>query len=52
MSNYNSKHTGKEVDDAIDMVAMLTDSMVDYVTKSQLENAIAQAITTTLNTEV
>lgn len=60
---YNSKYTGEEVEGAIDKVQILNVAAVDangeveepdieYVTKIELDNAIAQAITTTLNTEV
>ena len=61
--SYNSKYAGKEVEDAIDKVSVLNVSIVDsgdevddpeldYITKAELDNAIAQAITSTLNTEV
>lgn len=61
--SYNSKYTGKEVEDAIDKVSVLNVSIVDtndevddpaldYITKAELDSAIAQAITMTLNTEV
>jgi hypothetical protein len=61
--SYNSKYKGKDVEEAIDKVAKLNVAAVDlgeeveepeldYVTKTELDNAIAQAITTTLNTEV
>lgn len=61
--SYNSKFTGKEIEDAIDKVSILNINIVDtdeevdeptldYVTKSELDNAIEQAITTTLNTSV
>lgn len=61
--SYNSKYTGKEVEESLDKVKSLNISAVDadeevdeptldYVTKSELDNAIEQAITTTLNTSV
>lgn len=61
--SYNSKYNGAEVEEAIDKVAELNVAIVDageeveepeldYVTRTELENAIAQAITDTLNTAV
>lgn len=61
--SYNSKYTGQEVENAIDKVAELNVGIVDandsiddpeleYITKTELDNAIAQAITKTLNTSV
>lgn len=60
---YKGKYKGKEIDDAIDKVAELNMTIVetneeveepqlDYITKADLDSAIAQAITTTLNTAV
>ena len=61
--SYNSKYTGREVEEAIDKVEELNVAIVDvgegveepeldYVTRTELDNAIASAITTTLNTAV
>lgn len=61
--SYNSKYKGTEVEEALDKVAKLNvkaidlgeeveEPQLDYVTRTELDNAIAQAITTTLNTEV
>ena len=61
--SYNSKYTGREVEEAIDKVEELNVAIVDsgeeveepeldYVTREELDNAIAQAITDTLNTAV
>ena len=61
--SYNSKYTGREVEEVIDKVEELNVAIVDvgegveepeldYVTRTELENAIASAITTILNTAV
>ena len=61
--SYNSKYTGKEVEDSLDKVQNLNISAIDtneevdepildFVTKDELASAIEQAITTTLNKEV
>lgn len=51
--SYNSKYTGKQVDDLLDQVEYLSNiDLSEYVTKAELDLAISEAITTTLNTEV
>jgi hypothetical protein len=68
--SYNSKYTGKQVDDLLDQVEGLSNidlseyvtaedagEEIDgvespFVTKAELDLAISEAITTTLNTEV
>lgn len=68
--SYNSKYTGKQVDDLLDQVEGLSttdlseyvtaedigedidDVESPFVTKVELDLAISEAITTTLNTEV
>lgn len=61
--SYNSKYKGAELEEAIGKVAELNVTIVDlgeevegpeldYVTRAELDNAIVQAITKTLNTEV
>lgn len=61
--SYNSKYTGEEVESAIGKVKELAEGLSnvvekvgdiekDYVTQVNLNEAIQQAITTTLNTEV
>ena len=68
--SYNSKYTGKQVDDLLDQVEGLSnidlseyvtaedageeidDVESPFVTKAELDLAISEAITTTLNTEV
>lgn len=68
--SYNSKYTGKQVEDLFDQVEGLSnidlsefvtaedageeidDIGLPFVTKAELDLAISEAITTTLNTEV
>lgn len=64
--SYNSKYKGAEVEEALDKFAngkvgtigavdtneSVDEPEMDYVTKSELNDALAQAITNTLNTEV
>lgn len=68
--SYNSKYTGKQVDDLLDQVEGLSNidlreyvtaedagEVIDevespFITKVELDAAISEAITITLNTEV
>lgn len=61
--SYNSKYTGAEVEGLLDKTTDLNISAVDlgesvedvelnYITQPELDTAIANAITTVLNTEV
>ena len=61
--SYDSKYTGKQVEDLLDKTTELNISAVDlgesvedvelpYITQLELDTAIANAITTTLNTAV
>jgi hypothetical protein len=46
------KYTGAQVEDALSKAMTALQPNDGYVTENQLDDAIAQAITTTLNTEV
>ena len=61
--SYNSKYKGAEVEAKLEKVDRLNvaakeigveveDVVFEYATKNDVDNAIAAAITTTLNTEV
>lgn len=53
--SYNSKYTGAEVEALLDKVGNTytkTESDELFATKTEVNEAIANAITTTLNTEV
>lgn len=60
---YNSKYTGQQVEELLDKATTLNvsaedaggeveDVLFEYATTDFVNNAIAEAITTTLNTEV
>lgn len=53
--SYNSKYTGAEVEALLDKAGNTytkTEANDLFATKTEVDNAIANAITTTLNTEV
>lgn len=61
--SYNSEHTGEQVDGLLKKAGLMNVVAEDvgegveapeitYVTKGEMDSAISQAITTTLNTEV
>lgn len=50
MEDFNSKYTGEQIEGFLDQLNEL--ELGNYATKTDVDNAIANAITNILNTEV